>query len=126
MGWAAFWQVFAEGAAFATFGYWVAPVMLGAVCWGVLATSDVPLRNLLLGLTALVLLSLVSIASFQVVPPRFFRLLMTIPFVTLFVAFGGHVLLMMPKGGARAARLAWAAANLTFAGRSILFLGAYV
>ena len=125
MGWAAFWQVLAEGAAFATFGYWAAPFMLGAVCWGALATSDVPLQRLLLGLTALALLSLISVASFQVVPPRFIRPLMTIPFVMPFIVFGGHVLLMMPAGGARAARLAWAAANLTFVGRSILFLGLY-
>lgn len=123
MGWGAFGQVLADGVAFATFGYWGAPFMLAAACWVALSTPDALLRRLLLGLGMLGVLSLVSVASLQLVPERF---MLAAPILGPPIAFIGHMLLLAPDGGSRGARLAWAAANLTFMARSTLFMGAFV
>lgn len=123
MGWGAFWQVLAEGVVFATLGYWAAPFMLAAACWVALATPDALLRRLLLGLGMLGVLNLVALASIQVVPSS---LLLRVPILTVPIALIAHMFLLAPDGGSRGARLAWAAANLTFIARSILFMGPYI
>ena len=97
--------------------------MLAAACWVALTTSDAKFRGLLLGLGMLGVLSLVSIASLQFVPERS---MLTAPILAPPLAFIAHVFLLVPDNGARGARLAWAAANLTFIVRSTIFMGAFV
>ncbi|MDP3590711.1 hypothetical protein [Phenylobacterium sp.] len=126
MGWGEFWQVLADGLAFATVGYWAAPFMLAAACWVGLTTPDAVFRGLLLGLGTLGVVSLVSIASIQVVPKSLLRLPLLAPLLMPPIAFIAHMLLLVPGGASRGARLAWAAANLTFITRSLMFLGAFV
>ena len=100
--------------------------MLAAACWVALTTPDALLRRLLLGSGMLGVVSLVSIASIQVVPKSLLHLPLWAPFLTLPIAFISQVLLLIPDGASRGARLAWATANLTFIVRSILFMGAFV
>ena len=126
MGWGAFWQVLADGVAFATVGYWAAPFMLAAACWVALTTPDALFRGLLLGLGILGVVSLVSVASIQVVPRSLLGLPLWAPLLAPPIAFFAHVLLLVPDDASRGARLAWATANLTFIARSSLFLGAFV
>lgn len=126
MGWSAFWQVLADGLAFATVGYWGAPFMLAAGCWIALTTPDPLFRRILLGLGMLGVLNLVSIASIQVVPRPLLHLPLWAPILTPPIAFFAQVLLLIPDDASRAARLAWAAANLTFIVRSSLFMGLFV
>ena len=126
MGWGEFWQVLADGVAFATVGYWAAPFMLAAACWVGLTTPDALFRGLLLGLGMLGVVSLVSIASIQVVPKSLLHLPLWAPLLTPPIAFIAHVLLLIPDDASRGARLAWAAANLTFIVRSTMFMGGFV
>lgn len=100
--------------------------MLAAACWVALTTPDALFRGLLLGLGALGGLNLVSVASFQVVPTQHLRLMLSAPLLTPVIAFTAHVLLLVPDDASRSARLAWAAANLTFVARSSFFVGGFV
>lgn len=126
MGWGEFWKVLADGVAFATVGYWAAPFMLAAACWVALTTPDAKFRGLLLGLGMLGVVSLVSTASMQVVPKSLLDLTLWAPLLTPLIAFTAHILLLIPDDASRGARLAWAAANLTFIVRTTVFMGGFV
>ena len=52
--------------------------------------------------------------------------MLTVPILAPPLAFIAHVFLLVPDNGARGARLAWPAANLTFIVRSTMFMGAFV
>ena len=126
MGWGGFAQVLLEGVAQATFGYWGLLVLLMAGVWMARVTVDAPLRTFLLALPLIWVVSLLSTAAFQVVPPQYIREMLAVPIVAPLLSLWAHCASILPDGGPRLPRVVWAVANLTFVVRATLFVGAYV
>lgn len=125
LGWGAFWQILANGVAYSTVGYWGVPVVVAGAGWIALSTPNARLRYLLLSLPMLGILNLLSVASIAVVsdPPRSW--ILWVPILSPLFALVGHALLLLPDDASRAARVLWAAANLTLVVRSTIFVGSH-
>ena len=125
MNWVGFGEAFVGGVGSATFGYVGVLGLAGCGYWVVRTTPKVSHRWLILALPAMWLMTLMAIASIQLAPAFFLDVLFMPLFIMPLIQIGSHGWAIGKTDGGNA-QACWAALNVLFACRAVLYVGAFI